>query len=275
MVSGTTAIEGGDNGSAISPSPEPMALPSSTFPLLPTTTRKVQISPETTSSTTSSSSSTAHSSDAPTADKFSRIVPRPLGHRGVCKVMLVDDSRVNVNVMKKMLNRVSATWLWHPPLPSSSSVVVAAAGSPRRRRRLSSNGRSNIYMFEEEEEGEPVVSSSPRTSSGALSSQLTEAVRFDYSEADDGLVAVQAVQAASDVGVPFDIVFMDNIMVLMHGPEAAQAMRTAGFEGLIVGVTGNVMADDVNQYLASGADYVLGKPVNMEDLKQILNRLTN
>jgi hypothetical protein len=31
------------------------------------------------------------------------------------------------------------------------------------------------------------------------------------------------------------------------------------------------MADDVNEYIHSGADYVLGKPVNFEDLKQMLH----
>ena len=80
-------------------------------------------------------------------------------------------------------------------------------------------------------------------------------------------------QAASEAGAPFDIIFMDNIMVYMHGPEAAQLMRAAGFSVLIVGVTGNVMADDVNEYIHSGADYVLGKPVNFEDLKQLLQKL--
>ena len=109
----------------------------------------------------------------------------------------------------------------------------------------------------------------------AMSFIEKKSVRLDYSEADDGIVAVQMVQAASDEGLPFDIVFMDNIMIAMHGPEAAQAMRAVGFAGLIIGVTGNVMADDMNQYMASGADYVLGKPVNLEDLRQILDRLTH
>jgi CheY-like chemotaxis protein len=61
------------------------------------------------------------------------------------------------------------------------------------------------------------------------------AVKFVYSEAADGIEAVRMVHEASEQGVPFDAVFMDNIMHIMHGPEAAQLMRSAGYEGLIIG----------------------------------------
>ena len=205
-------------------------------------TRWAQVSPE----------ATVKEEDAP-GSKFSGIKSRHLSDPSVCKVLLVDDSRVNVNIIKKMLKRVTATWL-----PPSSTRVTCDDAS--RRTDGQQNGRGNDYMVLEEDPTPPHHTAE-------------KSVRFDYSEADDGRVAVQMVQAASDAGLPFDVVFMDNIMITMHGPEAAQAMRAAGFAGLIIGVTGNVMVEDINQYMASGADYVLGKPVNMEDLKQILDRL--
>jgi CheY-like chemotaxis protein len=95
-------------------------------------------------------------------------------------------------------------------------------------------------------------------------------VKVMYGEADDGQVAVKMVQEAAKAGAPYDIVFMDNTMLIMHGPEAAQQMRAGGFKGLIVGVTGNVMAEDRDKYTQSGADYVLGKPVKVNELQQIL-----
>jgi CheY-like chemotaxis protein len=193
------------------------------------------------------------------ADRFAHVLARPLGSAGRCRVLLVDDSRVNVNVMKKMLARVSATWT--PLLSPAHSDSSNQGGLARKVRQ---NDRSSVYLFQEA--AIPVSIPVHEESAG---------VRFDYSEADDGPVAVQMVQAAAEGGAPFDVVFMDNIMILMHGPEAAQMMRAAGFRGLIVGVTGNVMAEDVQQYMASGADHVLGKPVNMDDLEQILNRLTH
>jgi len=41
--------------------------------------------------------------------------------------------------------------------------------------------------------------------------------------------------------VPFDVVFMDNIMKEMNGPEAAEKMRALGFTNHIIGITGNVV----------------------------------
>ena len=70
---------------------------------------------------------------------------------------------------------------------------------------------------------------------------------------------------------PFDAVFMDSVMIQMQGPEAAQAMRAMGFGGMIVGVTGNVMAEDVAHYLQAGADKVLFKPVEVDELDAVLS----
>ena len=207
-------------------------------------TRWAQVSPET---------QEARAVDAPVS-KFSRIEARPLGSPGVCKVLLVDDSRVNINVLKKMLHRVSATWLPRSP-------VTVNCGSTSDHHAGKEYDRSSVSMVLEEEPIPPSIAA--------------KSVRLDYSEADDGTVAVKMVQEASEAGSPFDVVFMDNVMILMHGPEAAKAMRAVGFEGLIIGVTGNVMMEDINQYIASGADCVLGKPVDLEDLKQILDRLTH
>jgi CheY-like chemotaxis protein len=96
-------------------------------------------------------------------------------------------------------------------------------------------------------------------------------VEMEFAEADDGLGAVALVQRAMEEGRPFDVVFMDSVMVQMQGPDAAQAMRAMGFAGMIVGVTGNVMADDVAQYLQSGADQVLFKPIVVDELDAVLN----
>jgi DNA-binding response OmpR family regulator len=39
---------------------------------------------------------------------------------------------------------------------------------------------------------------------------------------------------------------------------------------LIIGVTGNVLDDDVKEYLEAGADLVIGKPLRMELLNKLL-----
>jgi len=55
-----------------------------------------------------------------------------------------------------------------------------------------------------------------------------------------------------------------------HNTQAASAMRQARFPHIIAGVTGNVMEDDVAEYLDAGADVVFSKPVRLQALKKLL-----
>ena len=89
-------------------------------------------------------------------------------------------------------------------------------------------------------------------------------------ECDDGAPAVEAMVVALIDACPYDYVFMDNIMIRMNGPEAALAMRKNGYRGYIIGVTGNVLAQDMNQFVQCGADFVLTKPVKQEQIKKAL-----
>ena len=49
----------------------------------------------------------------------------------------------------------------------------------------------------------------------------------------------------------------------MNGPEATAELRKAGYRGLVVGVTGNVLQDDIDHFIRSGADAVLAKPLSI------------
>ena len=226
---------------------QPQSFPSNPFKTPP---KDVRVYPE--------SSDDDGGAPAVMDDRFSHIAPRSLHRPGVCKVLVVDDSAFNVKIMKNILKKVSTTWRCLSPVPTDTATDQGGVVQ-----RLLQTDRSQAYMVSD-------TASSPTITNGVSSS----AVVLDLADADDGAAALQMVQAASEVGSPYDVVFMDNIMVVMHGPEAAQAMRAAGFRGLIVGVTGNVMPDDVRQYMGCGANHVLGKPVNIEDVKQILQRLT-
>ena len=48
----------------------------------------------------------------------------------------------------------------------------------------------------------------------------------------------------------------------MTGPEAAKVIR-ASRDVPIFGLTGNVMKDDIDHFLASGADHVFEKPLDI------------
>jgi len=52
----------------------------------------------------------------------------------------------------------------------------------------------------------------------------------------------------------------------MSGIEACRIIRDMGYTGPIVAVTGNVVEEDVNAFLAAGADKLVGKPMKLDTL---------
>ena len=66
-----------------------------------------------------------------------------------------------------------------------------------------------------------------------------------------------------------------NILVffVQCGVEAVRKLREEGYAKLVVGVTGNVLDDDVIEYLAAGADIVLGKPVKVDMLRMLIRHV--
>ena len=68
-------------------------------------------------------------------------------------------------------------------------------------------------------------------------------------------------------------ILLDNIMTEMHGPEVAAAVRAMGYRGPIVGITGNVLAEDVRDFLLKGANHVLPKPIDVGGMKEIFRAL--
>jgi osomolarity two-component system sensor histidine kinase SLN1 len=52
----------------------------------------------------------------------------------------------------------------------------------------------------------------------------------------------------------FAVVFLDNQMPVMSGLEAVSALREAGRSDFVVGVTGNALLSDQEEYLAAGVD---------------------
>ena len=77
-----------------------------------------------------------------------------------------------------------------------------------------------------------------------------------------------AVLADSDpTHVPFDTILMDFEMPVLNGPDATRELRESGCKAWIVGVTGNVLAEDVSYFKSMGADDVIPKPVQVSRLQ--------
>jgi CheY-like chemotaxis protein len=94
-------------------------------------------------------------------------------------------------------------------------------------------------------------------------------------EADDGNSCVEAVKHRLEVECAdmFQAILIDGSMPKMSGPQAIKQVRELGYNGLIVGVTGNGAADDIVAFIDAGADSVLVKPVSLEQIQQLLHDL--
>ena len=89
-------------------------------------------------------------------------------------------------------------------------------------------------------------------------------------EAIDGQEAVEKVAAAMHNGCPFDTILMDYEMPRLCGPEAAKLIREVlHCDAFIIGVTGNVLAEDMDYFALCGANAVLPKPIQMYRLEEI------
>lgn len=107
-------------------------------------------------------------------------------------------------------------------------------------------------------------------------------------EASDGVECVEMVSRALEMSEPYDLILLDNNMpyalasltkapsftcVLcrnMTGVEAAATIRRLGCRSRIIGVTGNARPEDVAEFLSSGADKVLLKPLQIESINDIV-----
>jgi signal transduction histidine kinase/CheY-like chemotaxis protein len=89
-----------------------------------------------------------------------------------------------------------------------------------------------------------------------------------YEVVEDGAAAVQAALAGN-----FDLILMDIQMPVMDGVRATEVLRATGYARPIVALTANVMAEDVVRYAQAGCDSTVGKPINVAELVQTLDRL--
>jgi CheY-like chemotaxis protein len=74
-------------------------------------------------------------------------------------------------------------------------------------------------------------------------------------------------------GRVYDFILCDNVMPNMIGPDAVERIRAMGYTSPILGVTGNMVKSDVDDFLAHGCNEVLAKPLRKDALSAALTRM--
>ena len=107
-----------------------------------------------------------------------------------------------------------------------------------------------------------------------LLSKLLQSRCRKLDQAGDGVEALCMVEVSKDAGDPYDVILMDSEMPNMNGPSATRLIREQlGYKGLIIGVTGNALPDDIANFKDHGADDVLVKPLKINQFDEVLNKI--
>ena len=89
-------------------------------------------------------------------------------------------------------------------------------------------------------------------------------------EAEDGLLSIAKVlEKQTSTTALYDGILMDFVMPNMDGPTATKALRAMGYNGVIIGVTGNQLSADIEHFLECGANKVLMKPLVVDQFRQV------
>jgi CheY-like chemotaxis protein len=83
-----------------------------------------------------------------------------------------------------------------------------------------------------------------------------------------GMEAIEKIES----GNMYDIVFMDHMMPVMDGVEAAKVMREKGYNHPIVALTANAVAGQMEMFMANGFDGFISKPIDIRELNASLNK---
>ena len=190
------------------------------------------------------------------------------------------DSNQKVHVLPSSMDNIS-----HPVLERSSPSVCNVTQCEHK----DDNANNNVYEWREEDVYPPtarlqkeeeskscysVLMVDDSVPTRSMLSKLLQSRCRKLDQAGDGVEALRMVEVSKDAGEPYDVIFMDSEMPNMNGPAATRLIREQlGYKGLIIGVTGNALPDDIANFKDHGADDVLVKPLKINQFDEVLSKI--
>ena len=163
-------------------------------------------------------------------------------------ILVVDDSVVNRRMLIRLLNRSAIGGSIEEAVDGLDFLKKMGLVEPRVHVSSSSSPLSLSDPGSVQRQG----------NSGELSSGGESlAARYDV-DPDQGLGS-------------FDLCIVDKNMPHLMGDVAVARLRDLGYTGLIVGLTGDGGDDDIASYREHGADFVILKPMKIQELVGIVN----
>jgi CheY-like chemotaxis protein len=84
---------------------------------------------------------------------------------------------------------------------------------------------------------------------------------------DSGVQAVERIKE----GNVYDLIFMDHMMPVMDGIEAARIIRGTGYHRPIIALTANALVGQAEMFMQNGFDGFIPKPIDSRKLDAVLN----
>ena len=81
---------------------------------------------------------------------------------------------------------------------------------------------------------------------------------------------VSALLFLNEYKADADIIFMDIHMPVMDGVTATKEIRAMGITTPIIALTANVIKEDMDNFIASGMNSNIAKPINFDKLQEVL-----
>jgi two-component system, sensor histidine kinase and response regulator len=99
---------------------------------------------------------------------------------------------------------------------------------------------------------------------------ILEKMNLEVDLADNGRIACDMAIQSQAAGTPYDLIFMDMQMPKMNGKQATEWLRGNGWQNAIIALSAHSSDKDHEEFLETGCDDSLAKPVSEASLKNII-----